>query len=222
MAVFLWNSHTGDTVPYPVGDERGASLLTTICWPTALVLLVRRAALLALAALFTVPPALQLRRRRGARLSLRATRDSCSISAPIFCLLVGLGGAAILSRSRRPPLVHARAGRWSRWPCWSSSRWERSVRDFFKPYKDKCLQRDRDFARWFWPEKSSDAELVCLQNDLHQCFYSGAAEGDDLASIFFCNQRIYWRRRWAAEKPGAERQSFQHPSAPLCPLQSRC
>ena len=76
-----------------------------------------------------------------------------------------------------------------------------SVRDFLKPYKDPCFQRDRDFARWFWTEKSRDGELVCLKHDFGgRCFYH-PAEGDDLASIFYCNQRIYWPRLARGEKP---------------------
>ena len=186
----------------PLSDRREtrASLLTTICCATALVLLIRRRRL-ALAALFAVPLALQFVAAALHDYPYGGHERFFLYLGPVICMLVGLGAAAILSRFR-------------------SRRWSTpapvmvtlallvviavgtSVRDFFKPYKDKCFLRDRDFARWFWPEKSFHAELVCLQNDLHQRFYS-PAEGDDLASIFFCNQRIYWRRRWAAEKSGA-------------------
>ncbi len=200
LAVFLWDNHTGETVPYPIGEKHGASLLTTICCATALVLLIRRRRL-ALAALFAVPLALQFVAAALHDYPYGGHERFFLYLGPVICMLVGLGAAAILSR--------VRSRRWSTpAPVMVTLALlvviaaATSVRDFFKPYKDKCFLRDRDFARWFWPEKSFHAELVCLQNDLHQRFYS-PAEGDDLASIFFCNQRIYWRRRWAAEKSGA-------------------
>ena len=91
-----------------------------------------------------------------------------------------------------------------------------SVRDYFKPYKDKCFLRNRDFARWFWPEKAYGAELVCLQSDWHKYFYTSPqgndrAEGDDLASIFFCNQRIYGN---APPRPASRRPARTHHRRP--------
>jgi hypothetical protein len=216
LAVFLWVNHTGETIPYPVGEKHGASLLTTISCLTALVLLIRRRRY-ALAALFTLPLALHFTAAAMHGYPYGNHARFFLYLGSVFCLLVGLGGAAILSRlrSRRwstaapatvalALLVVIAAGT--------------SVYDFLKPYKDKCFLRDRDFARWFWPEKSYNAELVCLHNDLHKCFYAAPegndpAEGDDLASIYFCNQRIYWRRSWAAEEPAAwrDRITATHP-----------
>ena len=79
-----------------------------------------------------------------------------------------------------------------------------SVRDFLKPYKETCWQRNRDFARWFWTDKALDAELVCVSSDLKQPV-SSAPGGDDLASVYFCNQRIYSRRH--ARQPAAATRS---------------
>ena len=80
-----------------------------------------------------------------------------------------------------------------------------SVRDFLKPHKDPSFQRDRDFARWFWTEKSRDGELVCVKHDFGGRCFCQPAEGDDLASIFYCNQRIYWPRLARGEKPQWDR-----------------
>ena len=91
----------------------------------------------------------------------------------LFCVLIGLGGAAILAWIRGPGravLVHCRVP--VRQPAppvcvllLAAIAVGISVRDFWKPYKDPCFQRDRDFARWFWSEKSRDGELVCLKHD---------------------------------------------------------
>ena len=83
---------------------------------------------------------------------------------PIVCLMFGLGGAAILSllKNRRwsapRPAVAALV-------ILAAMGSIASVRDFLKPYKETCWQRNRDFARWFWTDKALDAELVCLSTD---------------------------------------------------------
>jgi hypothetical protein len=210
LAVFLWVNHTGETVPYPIGEKHGASLLTTICCATALVLLVRRRRL-ALAALLSVPLALHFVAAALHAYPYGYHARFFLYLGSVFCLLMGLGGAALLSllRCRRwsaaAPVTVALV-------LLAAIAVGTSVRDFFKPYKDKSFLRDRDFARWFWPEKAFGAELLCLQYDFHRRFYA-PAEGDDLASIHFCNQRIYWRRSWAPEPSDAWRQriSKTHP-----------
>ena len=125
--------------------------------------------------------------------------------APIFCLLTGLGAAAFLSllKNRR----------------WSAAGPVKAamvvllliavgtaVRDFFKPYKEPCWGRNRDFARWFWCDKAQDAELACYVNDMH-----GAKAGGDLASIYYCNQRIYSARLAKQEPVHFDRVSKNHP-----------
>ena len=128
----------------------------------------------------------------------------------LICVLVGLGGAAILAwihGPRRPASTPVVAALWFLVAIAVGI----SVRDFWKPYKDPCFQRDRDFARWFWAEKSRDGELVCLKHDFGgKCFYK-PAQGDDLASIFYCNQRIYWPRLARGEKPQWEKISKTWP-----------
>ena len=85
-----------------------------------------------------------------------------------------------------------------------------SVRDFLKPYKETCWQRNRDFARWFWADKALGAELVCVSTDCKQPV-SSAPGGDDLASVYFCNQRIYSRRHAQCLPPQFEQVSQDRP-----------
>ena len=70
--------------------------------------------------------------------------------------------------------------------------------------------RNRDFARWFWTDMARDAELVCVERDLHEHFYSDAPD-DSLACIYFCNQRIYSARHAAGEPPQLDRVSAAWP-----------
>jgi 4-amino-4-deoxy-L-arabinose transferase-like glycosyltransferase len=190
MAIFLLESHTSEAFAYPAGGARGASSLTTVCGLAALVLLLRGRRFW-LATLFTVPLALNF---AAAALHGYPYAGHCRVMlymAPIVCLLTGLGAAAILSlmTSRRwsagAPVVAALA-------LLAAVGGITSVRDFLKPYKETCWQRNRDFARWFWTDKALDAELACVSTDWKQPVSS--AGGDDLASVYFCNQRIYSRR----------------------------
>ena len=96
LAVFLWVNHTGETIPYPIGEKNGASLLTTICCVTAVVLLVRRRRL-ALAALFTAPLALHFAAAAVHAYPYGNHERFFLYLGAVFCLLVGLGGASLLA-----------------------------------------------------------------------------------------------------------------------------
>jgi hypothetical protein len=67
------------------------------------------------------------------------------------------------------------------------------VRDFARPAKCDDDLRFRDFARWFWPEASRDAELVVLDADATTRFVPEAFEWD-FSSQYLCLQRIYTPR----------------------------
>ena len=54
----------------------------------------------------------------------------------------GRGGNPRLDWRPPPPGFHARSRRFG----WAAIAVGISVRDFIKPYKDPCFQRDRDFA----------------------------------------------------------------------------
>ena len=96
MALFLLESHTSEAFSYPAGGARGASSLTTLCWLTALVLLLRGRRFW-LATLFTVPLALNFTAAALHAYPYAGHSRVMLYMAPIFCLLTGLGGAAILS-----------------------------------------------------------------------------------------------------------------------------
>src|SRR5271157_4650189 len=96
MALFLLESHTGEAFSYPAGGARGASSLTTLCWLTSLVLLVRGRRFW-LATLFTVPLLLNFVAAALHGYPYGGHSRVMLYMAPIFCLLTGIGAAAILS-----------------------------------------------------------------------------------------------------------------------------
>ena len=208
MALFLLESHTSEAFSYPAGGARGTSSLTTICCLTALVLLVRRRRFW-LATLFTAPLALNFIAAALHAYPYMGHSRVALYMAPIFCLLSGLGGAAILSvmKNRRwsaaAPVVLALV-------LLVAIGCIASVRDFLKPYKETCWERNRDFARWFWTDKALNAELLCVSSDC-KLPVSEASLGDELAAVYFCNQRIYSRRHARHLPPQLEQVSQDRP-----------
>jgi hypothetical protein len=72
-----------------------------------------------------------------------------------------------------------------------------AVRDLVRPYKMEISRETRDFARWFWASKAHDADLVCLESDLHLDFSGEPIEGKkwsnlfDTSALYRCNREIY-------------------------------
>ncbi len=193
FALFAVASNTSESMAYPIGGDHGASVLTTLSCLTALVILLRGRRF-SLALLCAAPLALNFLAAVLHRYPYGNHARFALFMAPIFCLLTGLGTAAFLS------LLKNRG--------WSAAGPVKAaiavlvliavvttVRDFLKPYKEPCWGRNRDFARWFWCDKAQDAELACYVNDMH-----GKKVDSDLASIYYCNQRIY-SARLAKRKP---------------------
>ena len=218
LAIYLLANHTGDPIAYPLGGKSGAGALTALCCLTALILLLRSRRFF-LVALCVFPMVLNFAIAAQHEYPYGSHARFFLYMGSLFCVLTGLGGAAILAwirGLRRPASPYPKGtvpfssdeNRDSPHVLVVATLWLLaaiavgiSVRDFWKPYKDPCFQRDRDFARWFWTEKSRDGELVCLKHDFGGRVFYCRPEGDDLASIFYCNQRIYWPRLARGEKP---------------------
>jgi hypothetical protein len=201
--------HTNRAVCYPLcGDDLAPHLLNSLLCLTALVLLIR-ARRWSLIVLFSTPLVLNF---TAAVAKCYPYGDPWRLAvylAPIFCLLIGLGLAAVLAGLRKLSKTAAQFGRrdlsWLTMTLvvWAAIAVGASVRDFLHPCKELCWMRNRDFARWFWYDKAQGAELVCLRNDLHRQFHPaprGSDYADALASVYYCNQRIY-SPRLAQGKP---------------------
>ena len=210
LAVFLWVNHTGETIPYPIGERNGASLLTTICCLTALVCWCA-------AGSSPWPRSSTPRWRctssppRCTPIPMATTSDSSSISVGLLPAH-GPGRGGDPRAAAQPPLVACRAGKVAL-ALLVAIAVGISGRDFWKPYKDKCFLRDRDFARWFWPEKSFNAELVCLQSDWHKYFYT-SPQGNDL------REATTWPRSSSATSgfTGGRPGRLDKPDAPRQPI----
>jgi hypothetical protein len=209
LGKWMLSVHTGEMFAHPVGGPNGGSTLTAACVAVAGVVLWRcrqRVFLLACIAplAFNFVAAAMCRYPYAAQV-----RISMYLAAPV-CLLAGLGLAVLLGRwAGQRPSGLARA-MISLLVVLAIIPLGSIVRDFAFPGKTGCDIRSRDFARWFWFELGSDAELVCLKSDLHQDFSPQDFEWG-FSSIYLCNQRIYSSRHAQRQPPQWDRVSASHP-----------
>jgi hypothetical protein len=83
------------------------------------------------------------------------------------------------------------------------------ARDLVKPYRVKEDAVTRDFARWFWKEKSRDAGLACVKTDL------GISRNERLwtvgmSAVYLFHQRIYSDRHRRREPIELDPQKYGH------------
>jgi len=214
--VLLWwvvEVHSGKMLGYPVGGAVGTGSLAFLCIVVAIVILVRRKQwklfLLAL-----VPMALHLVAAALQRYPYGMHAKLTFYLAPVYCLLIGLGGTAILcrlgsvrggTRGRAIVLLFVLLGVYALVGSGSIAR------DLWHPHKTKSDLRARAFAQWFWFNAQFEGEVVCLKSDLGLSF----AEGEDTELswlyTYLCNQRIYSPRHARGEPPRLDRVSRTRP-----------
>jgi hypothetical protein len=207
LLTWLAEMHSSQMFAYPIGGERGASVLSLISSAVALVFLYRRrrATLLTLC---LVPLALNFVAAALGRYPYGGSARVALYLAPIICLLTGLGAGRMLSliraeRARRGTfvglaLVLAGLGA------------AMLVRDVIRPFKTEYDQRVRDFHRCFWAETGADAELVCARTDLKQDFFGQSYAWRGIAQ-YLCNQRIHSTRHRRGGVPRWDRVSAARP-----------
>ena len=159
---------------YPVGDRHGASILTLVCVIVGGVALYRRRQETSLA-LLIAPLGLGLVAAFLGRYPYGGAPRIMQYAAPSICILAGLGLASLLARSdrirvRRRALLGILA-------ALGLLGLGLVARDLVKPYRVADDLRTREFARWFWTEKSRDGELACLKTDLGLSFQTGVSGG---------------------------------------------
>jgi hypothetical protein len=207
LLAWLVKVHTSQMFAYPAGGDRGASILTTGLVLVAAMAYVRRGPRVILA-LLLCPFALGL---TAAFFRLYPYGGSARIMqyvAPSIILMASLGAAILVGRLRRPSLR-----------VWASRAifiglfaiglgmlaW-----DVSHPFYTLSDEASRDFARRFWAEESSGAELVCARTDLHLSLNPLVWRGDR-AATYLCHQAIYSGRHRAKDRPRLDRVSESHP-----------
>jgi hypothetical protein len=196
--------HTGTMLAYPGGGRNGASTGTLLAVTAGSVWLWRHRRRGVLAMLLA-PLALALLAAALRRYPYGIEARQMQFAAPAICLLAGLGVAWLLHR-----IVRRQIGRtltavalFGLAGCAIVS----VASDLRQPYRFPYDYHVRQFARRFWREQASRAELACLYSDF------GIADRDHhrlnlRTAAYVCNQWIYspQRRlgggpRWEAVSP---------------------
>jgi hypothetical protein len=189
--LWLIRTHTGHLFAYPLGGDRGASVLTTIAFVTGLVALARRREG-TLLAIWLAPFGLSL---LGAVLRCYpyggSTRTMLFL-APAVCWLAGIGAAELLGRLRDPRLY--RHGLTTVVVALGGFGLVSLGFDVARPYRSEEDEQARAFARRFWAEQARGSELACLCRDMGVTFKPSHWQ-PIRTPVYLCNQEIYFRRR---------------------------
>jgi hypothetical protein len=209
LGPLLWliRTHTGHLFAYPVGGDRGASVLTTIAFLAGVMALARRRQR-TLLAIWLAPFGLSL---LGAVLRCYpyggSTRTMLFL-APAVCWLAGIGAAEFLvcvrdARQNRHALTAAVV-------ALGGFGFLSLGLDVAHPYRSEDDQRARDFARRFWAEQARGSELACLCRDMGVTFKPSHWR-PIRTPVYLCNQEIYFHRRRLGDPIHWEAVSAAHP-----------
>jgi hypothetical protein len=207
LLVWIFETHTGQLFAYPVGGDRGASLVTTICFVAGCCLLWMRGRRTLLATL-TAPFGLAL---LASGLGLYPYGGSTRVVlylAPTICLLAGVG-AAELAAALPVPIYRRRTLFWGLASIATMGLILLGA-DIALPYKSIHDVQSREFARWFWTTQAKDAELVCVKNDLGTIFEDKHWQLFRTA-LYQSLQKIYSPRHRAGQSADLARISEKRP-----------
>ncbi len=209
LAAWLVVTHTSDLLAYPIGGERGASTLTFLCCAAGLAVVVRArrydVLLWALAPLaLTFVAAAMHRYPYGGHVRFNF------YMAPIFCLLAGLGMAALWERFARGPKGHM-VGLATSFALLALVALGSIARDVSHPYKTLSDLRARAFAQWFWFDRHFQGEVLCLKSDVGREFSPETYRELSWAAMYLCNERIYAPQHGAGYRPSLDRVSGDWP-----------
>lgn len=190
LPLWLVDAHTGEMFAYPLGGERGGSVLTFLCFATGIVVVWRTRAwplasvTLATLALAFVAAALQ-------RYPYGGHPRLVQYAAPLICLLAGAGLARILASDRRPRL--ARNVRMATAAALALIGCGLMIRYVARPYQDVRDVYRREAVIQVWQGlAAAPGPSLSVEADLHVDLYpESAAIG---RPIYRCNEQIYASR----------------------------
>lgn len=206
---WLITTHTGQMLAYPVGSDRGGSIVTSLLclagvvafcrerrWPL-LLLLIGPIGLHLLAAVLGRYP-------YGVHFKLSQPH------APTIAILSAVGLGEWIGRLhgrgwREPRMVTAAVAILAAIALLSIAR------DVRFPYKTFSDQRARAFAQWFWFDLPHSAEVVGMKTDLGLTFSPETYRQVGWSAMYLTNQRIYSPRHRARRAPDWDSISSTHP-----------
>lgn len=215
LAGWLVDTHTGHMLAYPAGGKRGGSTATALACAAALVWMARRRQW-SLMALITAPFGLALVAAALQRYPYGGSQRTMQYTAPLICLLAGLGAAWCLtlvrSAPRRKALIAAALVGLALVGLGGMAR------DVRRPYKTPYDEASRRFVQTLVAETPPDARLACVHRDLRRDLAPGCFEWEHSAR-YQCNLAIYGAGR--AEAPGPRLRCVVY-SVPHFPVAPEC
>jgi len=209
FVVWFFSVHTGQMLAYPFGGQHGGSAVSFILLVVGVVLLARRRQH-TLLLLLLAPLALTFAAAAVGRYPYGGVVRFNIYMAPAFCLLIGLGLAAVLVPRSRVTFARGRAAVVIATTVLAAVAVGSIARDVARPAKTAVDMRLRDFSRWFWFDMAQDGELVCLKRDLGVDF-SPETFRHGFSAMYLCNQQIYSPRHARGEPPRWDRVSAERP-----------
>jgi hypothetical protein len=190
VPIWLLEMHTGAMMAYPIGDKHGGSVLTFLFVMAGAWALYRNDRKAVMAMLLT-PFALGLVAAVLGKYPYGGAARTMQYVTPSICLLMGLGMADLVALI---PWKGTRRGAMT-WSLVALALLGCGIvaRDLVKPYRVKDDAATRNFARWFWKEKSRDAGLACVKTDLGiSCNERLWRVG--MSAVYLFHQRMYSER----------------------------
>lgn len=191
-ALPLWfvDIHAGTMMAYPAGDRHGGSAATLICVIAGGLALYRRHQKTTLA-LLVAPLGLGLIAAFMGRYPYGGAPRIMQYAAPSICLLTGLGLAYLLAQFDQ---IHVqRRALLGVLTALSFLGLGLLARDIARPYRVPDDVRTREFARWFWTEKTRDGEVACLKTDLGLSFHTHLWRVG-MSAVYLFHQRMFSER----------------------------
>jgi hypothetical protein len=166
LPTWLIGVHTGTTLAYPIGGERGASTATLVALFVGSVVLWRRRRTVAV--LLLAPFAIGLATAAFGRYPYGGAPRITQYLAPSICLLAGLGAAELMCRL--PSRAWRRRAVASAVALLTAIGAFLIVRDVVEPFRVRSDEVSRRFAREFWRSDGRHGDLVCARSDLGMVF----------------------------------------------------
>jgi hypothetical protein len=207
FAVWFLDINTGNLFAYPEGGPHGLSTLTFLAFAIAAWVLWRKGRR-GLLGLFLAPFGLTIVAAAMHRYPYGFSARTMQFVAPTICLFAGLGATIALASVRGT--VHRRRAVLGFVLVLGAYGAIRLGHDAYHPYKLAWDVTHRGFARWFWDEKSRNAELVCLKTDFGVEFdprHWNEAATDN----YLCYQKIFSPRHHRGAPPRLDLVSAAHP-----------
>jgi hypothetical protein len=229
LPLWLVEIHAGSMLAYPVGGPNYGSLLALLCCLVGGFVFWRKRQYMPLG-LTLAPLMLNFAAAAMRKYPYGDHMRMTLYMAPMFCILMAVGVAAVLSwlarrlaqrrgllvaaTNTKPEVTVGQANSGARIDL--SGPWTAALallmivpcasiaRDFTAPYKSSNDLRARGFAQWFWFNTSHNGETVCLHSDLNVDLEPETFQHGSSAS-YLCNQRIYSPRHAKGLEPQWDR-----------------